>query len=809
MFSETVSVGARSRISYCLRIALANFVLLVATSSLAAPSVVIAPNIAVKVSAPGGAVASGAATQFVVHVSNSGGNIGTGNRLIVPTPSGLSNLSWICLETAGGHCASKSGSGAVNEALDGLGSGASLDYVFRADVVDAAPTFLDIVASTNLSGSAMCADGETAPCQARLSLPTGPSVMLDVRSAAAKAPGQQITYTIAAHSVSTRTSTAGTVLRSPVPNGLVDSHWLCHSSVGACAVNSGQGDIDQVLGDFSRGDLSFQVSATVASDAPAKIVQSAVAVPPNGGSCAIARGGAMQFRSSPCTARNEVATSASILVSRSEDYRPDATTIVNRFVLDNLGTAADGSVIDVVATPGNSRLDWTCSGQGATCPQVSGNGAIHQAISAWPTSGRLVYDLVSHVQSSDANTPPSSLEVTPGARGVCAADAAMPRCAAALSLRLENSGLQVSQRVDRLGARSGDVVNFIVSVGNDAAAARNVVLSVPVPDGISAFVSWTCSTVAASPTACPVQSGSGAIRQLFTKLDPAARLTYSIQARVGPRPPVTVESRATLTAPASDSLGCMMADGLRTACVATSQFSTVPVLALDQSMAAGSLTPGSAVDYVLDVFNLGAKADLVQIRNFLPDGLKNGTWVCSGLGVQCPSASGSGNLASKVQQMPSGSGVHYKVTAQVGTTQPASTSSVLTALPAVGGRCLDASNAAGGGVPCVDRNNTSYTPKLQLTQSATEQQLLRGGIIHHSLTLKNLGGPTRDTRLVLPLASGILRSEWTCAGFGGAVCPLTSGSGAIDVTVENLVFGAHLSYSIRSTLSQNAPAVIS
>ncbi len=809
MFSEPASVGARSTIASCSRIVLANFFLMVAASAMAATSVEIAPRIAVTLDAPGGAVASGVATQFVVRVSNRGGNIGAGNRLIVPAPPGLSHLSWICSENAGGHCASASGSGALNEVLDGLGGGSSLEYVFRADVADNAPKFLDIVASSTLAGSAKCADGETAPCQAHLNLPTGPGVMLELRSPAAKARGQQIVYTIAVHAVTGKTSAAGTVLRSPVPSGLVDSHWRCRSSSGACAVSSGQGDIDQVLGDFSRGDLSFEVSATVASDAPAKIVQAAVAVPPDGGSCAIARSGAMRFQAAPCTARNELATSASILISRSEDYRPEATTIVNRFVLDNQGTAADGSVIDLMAAAGTSRLEWTCAGQGATCPQQSGSGAVHQAVSAWPSSGRLVYDVVSHVESSNANSSPSSLEVTPNARGICAADASMSRCAAALSLRLEHSGLQLRQRVDRLGARSGDVVNFTVSVDNDIATARNVVLSLPVPDGISAFVSWTCSAGVASPTACPVRSGAGAIRQLFPELAPSATLIYSIQARVGQQPPTTVASRATLTAPAADSLGCLMEGGLSTACVATSQFSTVPVLALDQSMAAGSLTPGSAVDYVLDVFNLGAKADLVQIRNFLPDGLTNGTWVCSGLGVDCPSASGSGNLASKVRQMPSGSGVHYKVTAQVDNHQPASTTSVLTALPAVGGRCHDAAEAAVGSVPCVDRNNSSYAPKLQLSQSASERQLLRGGIIHHSLTLKNLGGPTRDTRLMLPLASGILRSEWTCAGFGGAACPSASGSGAIDSTVDNLAFGAYLSYSIRSTLAQVAPAIVS
>ena len=334
-------------------------------------------------------------------------------------------------------------------------------------------------------------------------------------------------------------------------------------------------------------------------------------------------------------------------------------------------------------------------------------------------------------------------------------------------------------------------------------------LSVPLPEGISSFATWTCSEGVASTTSCPVRSGSGAIRQLFAELAPSARLTYSIQARVGAQPPAAVTSRATLTAPALASLGCNASDGSIEPCVAISQFSTVPVLALDQSMSASTLAPGSAVDYVLDVFNLGAKADVVQIRNFLPVGLKNSSWVCSGLGIDCPSANGHGDVVSKIQDMPSGSGVRYQVSAQVDAIQPTTASSVLTAIPAIGGRCHDGATGSLGSVPCVDRSISSYAPKLELSQSANEQQLLRGGILHHSLTLKNLGGLARNARIELPMPSGILRSDWTCTGFAGAVCPQVSGSGAIDASVEILELGAYLSYSIRSVLSGNSPSTIS
>lgn len=85
MCGEVVSVGARPRISYCSRIALAKVLLLIATSSFAATSVVVAPNIAVNVKAPGGAVASDAATSAAtVQLSASGDVDGSNNSIVLP-----------------------------------------------------------------------------------------------------------------------------------------------------------------------------------------------------------------------------------------------------------------------------------------------------------------------------------------------------------------------------------------------------------------------------------------------------------------------------------------------------------------------------------------------------------------------------------------------------------------------------------------------------------------------------------------------------------------------------------------------------
>ncbi len=402
------------------------------------------------------------------------------------------------------------------------------------------------------------------------------------------------------------------------------------------------------------------------------------------------------------------------------------------------------------------------------------------------------------------------MTVTPPQRASCGSSGAPPPCNTAQPLLLEHAGLRLQQRLDRLGAGPAELVGLVVTIGADASAAEghDVVFSLPLADGIDAILSWVCVASAGSATACPVRSGKGAIRQVFPVLSASSDLKYFVQARVGAMPPATVTARSTLIAPLAASLGCAGGDGITLGCVAGSEFSTVPVLALEQSILADILSPGSPIDYVLDVFNLGAKTDAVRVRSLLPAGIANISWVCSGLGMDCPASNGSGSVSSTLQQMPAGAGVRYQVAAIVDSTSSASASSVLTVTPSSVGRCHQDAMQDSSAAPCTDRTDSSFAPTLELSQTATEKQLLRGGVVHHSLSLTNHGGATGGTILSLPLGAGVERSSWTCAGFGGAVCPLDSGSGAIDEVIAALPFNSSLTYTIVSELSQVARAKI-
>lgn len=761
-------------------------------------------RIFIGINAVGAPISPAGGADFVVKVGNSGGAAATDQRLVVAVPDGIRTLGWTCSAHAGGRCAVASGSGALDVPLQGLAANSTLEFAFHAVADAAPPAFIEVAARAGQGASDLCDSGESAPCRAFLRMPTGASVSLDVRSSAtALVPGQSVQYTVTARTLSAVASTSGTVVRSPVPSGLIDSRWTCRSSVGACAAASGNGAIEQVLGDFSRGDVQFQINATVAANPPATIVQAAVAVPPAGGSCA---GSGADYRPAPCTARKELSTRPRMMVSRSEGYRATATTISTRYVFENAGAAADGSRISAALPANATGLAWTCTAQGMQCPQASGNGAIAQTVASWPSSAKLIYDL--SVTSPLATTKDlvATMQVTPPQGASCGKAGAPPPCTATQALPLDHSGLRLQQRLNRLGAGAGELIGYVVNIGSDADAgeSRDVVLSVPLPEGIDAFVSWSCMAAAGSATSCPVRSGKGAIRQAFPLLAASSDLIYFIHARVGSVAPATVVARSSLTAPVAASLGCAEQGRATLGCVASSEFSTVPVLALEQSILANVLSPGSPFDYVLDVFNLGAKADAVRVRNLLPAGISNVSWICHGLGMDCPASIGSGSVSSTLQQMPAGAGVRYQVAATAGNSSPASTSSILMATPSAGGRCHHGATRDVSSAPCTDRVDSNHAPMLELRQSASEQQLLRGGAVHHVLAVLNHGAATEGTRLSLPLPPGVKQSSWTCAGFGGAVCPSESGVGAIDEVIPTLPANASISYAIESELAGDA-----
>jgi uncharacterized repeat protein (TIGR01451 family) len=146
------------------------------------------------------------------------------------------------------------------------------------------------------------------------------------------------------------------------------------------------------------------------------------------------------------------------------------------------------------------------------------------------------------------------------------------------------------------------------------------------------------------------------------------------------------------------------------------------------------------------------------------------------------------------------------------TTTCTSTSGETTGLP---------TNASGGAVTLTTLNpgnfdlirctitNTIPQPQVSIAKSASTNALPPGGAITYTVTVANTGQvPAIGTVVNDPIPAGIAAFAWTCTASGGAVCPNSSGSGAISETVATFPPGGQLVYRINATVAANPPASV-
>ena len=771
--------------------------LILATSAVVGLAMATTATASVSVSMPsssGGFDAAGTGSA-TIRVSNSG-DLQPGARLKLPVAPGIGRVNWTCAAFAGAQCATAQGSGALDESLDGLVNGGVLEYHLDAGLAANAGAFVDLAASVVLPSGARCADEQTVPCSVRISLPTGSAVRVATESAQqAAAAGQRVRYAFVLDTPDAGRSTAGLFLRAPVPKGLGDVHWTCRSTAGACAMASGNGAIEQLLGDVSGSAARFDVEGTVSADAPASIIAAAVATPVRGGRCATPSAGGV----ASCAARVEIGTVPRIYATRSGDAFPPTGGVSERFTIENRGAPVAATDVVMPVPASVSTMSWTCAGSGLSCPRASGSGAIAQTIANWPTSGVLRYEVTFDREPAGL----AELTVTPPANARCGAAEARPPCLVRAATPLDKAYLDIAIRADRLGSAPNQDVGYTVTLWNRTSSQTvdDVVLDMPVPAGLSGFDTWTCTSTSAA-TPCPAGSGRGALRERIAHFAPGASLTYVVHANTALAVPKTIVARARLVPPFSTGVGCVTASGVARACLASTEVSTVPVIALEQRGTGAA--SGDHVGYRLDVFNLGADGGNVRIDDAVPPGLEGVSWLCSGIGASCPAASGSGKVSALVTDMPAGTGLRYDVSARIGTAAQHAITNVLRAIPQPGARCHRSADDPLTAIPCIDSAEIGSGALLELTQSVAERQLLQGGVAHYDVKLANAGQAASNVALNVDMPAGVRDFDWTCKSFAGASCPKSASTGAIAETIPSLPLGGSLVYSIRAELADAA-----
>lgn len=795
--------GGRGRLMRAtITLGMAGGTMLGACAALAGSAAVI--EISKELSSPPFYLAPGGVPNFSVTVTNSGLASPVGARLLDPEPLGLFGQDWTCTAFGGAMCATPLGGGPIDESLDGLVPGGSLQYSVSGQGEPVPPPYVTNVAEVTLAFPDRCNGGATPPCRALVSMPTGANLEVSLQGALVVGGPGSVQYVLVASNSPGASSAAGTLIRNPVPDGLTGYGWTCVGNDGAvCPAAAGSGAIEQTVATWpGGGSLTYTIDATIGVTPPTNIAGTALLIPPYGGSCGFFA------ETPPCIASTSLSLVPRIDVSKiAEAAGPFITYSIN---VENRGADAPNTVISDPVPAGVTDFLWSCSGfDGALCPVASGAGALNEIVTTLPTGGRLNYLIDAALDPVPPQIVSNTVSVTP-AGGVCGDLGSPPPCLASADVSLFGGVISVSKSANPSDSVApGGSVEYTINISNvgTSVISPGLVLVDAVPAGIAGFDSWTCEGQSGIP--CPQPGGSGAINTVLGEIPPLESIIVTINATVTANPPLEIVNLASVDAPGG-GVGCSgFGQPVSPPCAAQTTLLTAPILQLFKSADGTEFGPGGTVNYTLEIFNIGVDAAAVQIEDPLPAGIDSATWSCIGFGtVACPTPSGSGAI-SDVVDFPGGfgNGLIYEIAAAVGTAAPPSITNTLTVTPPAGGFCASP-DFTFTPPPCVAEVTTSSVPLIAVEKTADRPQLLLGGSVAYDVIVRNLGGIGSGTQFSDALPTGLDRMDWTCSGFGGAACPAFSGSGSINATIGAFPSNAHLRYRIDGVVGQGAPASI-
>lgn len=97
---------------------------------------------------------------------------------------------------------------------------------------------------------------------------------------------------------------------------------------------------------------------------------------------------------------------------------------------------------------------------------------------------------------------------------------------------------------------------------------------------------------------------------------------------------------------------------------------------------------------------------------------------------------------------------------------------------------------------------TEPSPQLQVTKTVDTTTIPAGGTATYTVSVTNVGTIAVNNVVIDDaLPAGITQFIWTCSGTGGAVCLVSSGTGALHQTAPLLPVGATLVYTIQAQVA--------
>ena len=644
-----------------------------------------------------------------------------------------------------------------------------------------------------------------------------PQVALTKTSSAGTGPvagSSTLTYTLLARNAGVVVAD-GAVLADAVPTGIDSFAWSCTSTGSAAAVftpASGMGAVNVTIGTFPPGAaVQCVVTAQTSASLPAAVKNSATLSSAITGATCLPNDSAM-----PCTAEVSNASMPVLGLTKSSNggnALVTGSTVIYTVTATNSGTvpATGASVVDAVPS-GVASQTWTCTAAGgAVCPNVSGSGALNEAIATWPASGSLTYVITAQLAASGLpNTVVNNASVTaPAGTATCVTPqhaSATPPCVVSVTDTVLRPKVSITKTSTAGSLLAGSSFSYIVTVRNTNAPANGTVVADSLPANVASW-SWTCT--ASGGAVCPVTSSTAALNETIATFPAGGQVVYAITAQLAASATGTVSNTATATPAAG--LGALCSPGdTAPPCVASVSnpvTALVPSVGITKTGTTGTLTAGGTFTYTVTATSNGnAPANGAVVADPLPAGIASWSWTCTASGgAVCPVASGSAALNETIATFPVGGQVVYSITAKLNVTATGTVTNTATVTPPATGVCSGSCTAS-------VNNPIQAVPRVALTKTSAAGTLTAGSTFTYTVTAISNGGAAANGAVVADsLPAGVESWSWTCAASGGAVCPAASapsGTAALSQTIATFPVGGQVVYTITAQLAITASGTV-
>ena len=283
---------------------------------------------------------------------------------------------------------------------------------------------------------------------------------------------------------------------------------------------------------------------------------------------------------------------------------------------------------------------------------------------------------------------------------------------------------------------------------------------------------WTCATTGSS--VCPQASGSGALNETNVVVFPGADVTYVITAQVDPAARGTLTNTVITTQTETDP---NPSDNR-----ATDVDTLVPTadLTISKTNGQSSTTPGTTVEYIIEVFNQGpSSVTQAKVTDILPAGLANATWTCSATSAptagSCARPSGTGSPDLFVD-LASGATATIVVRALVSADVVDNVVNTATVTVPIGVTDPDTTNNS-----ATDEDSVKPVYDLAISKTDGSETATPGKELTYTIEVVNFGPSfARRVRVLDVLPETLTESTWTCSGR----CVSVGGIGSVDALVD-------------------------